>query len=166
MNNFKNATKGQLIMACGTGKTLPLWIREEVNPKLTVVFVPSISLLKQVYPSWLQHRNADFKFITVCSDKTVGKDYEYDQSIGSVTELGIPTTTNPKIISKFMMESGNKVIFSTYQSSHSIKEAQRTSKVEIDLMILDEAHILRGKESSISTNILGKDSIKTKNNFS
>ena len=66
-------------MACGTGKTLTsLWIKEELKAETTIVFVPSISLLRQTLRPWLLNSNEEFKFITVCSDKTVDKS-NYDQ---------------------------------------------------------------------------------------
>ena len=39
--------------------------------------------------------------------------------------LGVPTTTDPIEISKFLMSGGKKVIFSTYQSSNSVYLAQK-----------------------------------------
>jgi len=45
---FESSDGGQLIMACGSGKTLTeLWIAEALKTKLTIVFLPSISLLEQ-----------------------------------------------------------------------------------------------------------------------
>ena len=41
-------SRGQLIMACGTGKTLTaLWIKETLKPRTTLVLVPSLNLLAQ-----------------------------------------------------------------------------------------------------------------------
>jgi predicted helicase len=48
LDHLKKNKRGQLLMACGTGKTLVgLWIKEEMNVKRTIVFVPSIALLRQ-----------------------------------------------------------------------------------------------------------------------
>ena len=48
VKGFASADRGQLIMACGTGKTLTaLFIREKLAAERTLVLVPSLSLLKQ-----------------------------------------------------------------------------------------------------------------------
>ncbi len=42
---FKGAGRGQLIMACGTGKTFTtLWIKERLKSKNTLVLLPSLNL--------------------------------------------------------------------------------------------------------------------------
>jgi predicted helicase len=48
VKGFQLADRGQLIMACGTGKTLTaLFIAERLESKRTLVLLPSLSLLKQ-----------------------------------------------------------------------------------------------------------------------
>lgn len=48
VNGFADQERGQLIMACGTGKTLAgLWIAERLASTRTLVLVPSLSLLAQ-----------------------------------------------------------------------------------------------------------------------
>ncbi len=43
VSGFETAERGQLIMACGTGKTLiSLWIKERLNAKRALVLVPSL----------------------------------------------------------------------------------------------------------------------------
>ena len=158
---FNENDKGKLIMACGTGKTLTsLWIKEELNAETAIVFVPSISLLRQTLRPWLLNANQEFRFITVCSDKTVDKS-DYDQLNDKTSLLGVPTTTDPRKISKFLNLKGKKVIFSTYQSSRAIYEAQQKTNKKISLMILDEAHKLSGGESYFTENIFGNKQIKT-----
>ena len=50
---FKKHSKGQLIMACGTGKTLTgLWIKEALKAQRTLLLVPSISLVQQNLSEW------------------------------------------------------------------------------------------------------------------
>ena len=45
---FKHYDRGQLIMACGTGKTFTaLWIKEHILAQSSLVLVPSLSLLSQ-----------------------------------------------------------------------------------------------------------------------
>ncbi|MGA8832323.1 MAG: DEAD/DEAH box helicase family protein, partial [Desulfomonilaceae bacterium] len=48
ISGFANAVRGQLIMACGTGKTLVgLWVSEVLNCRRTLVLLPSLTLLSQ-----------------------------------------------------------------------------------------------------------------------
>jgi len=43
---FEGAERGQLIMACGTGKTFTtLWIKERLEAESTLILLPSLSLL-------------------------------------------------------------------------------------------------------------------------
>tara|TARA_B100001121_G_scaffold309318_1_gene335770 strand:- start:116 stop:3715 length:3600 start_codon:yes stop_codon:yes gene_type:complete len=151
-SKLKTEKKGQLIMACGTGKTLTsLWIDESLNNELTCIFVPSISLIEQTFKEWIINSNSGFKFLTVCSDKTVTDGKDYDLIKTRTYELGIPTTTDKNLIAKFMNQDGKKVIFSTYHSSKNVYEAQKISNVSIDLILADEAHSLTGISSSDNT---------------
>ena len=50
---FQSADRGQLIMACGTGKTLvSMWVKERLAAKRTLVLVPSLGLLSQIVNDW------------------------------------------------------------------------------------------------------------------
>jgi predicted helicase len=50
---FATHDRGQLIMACGTGKTLVgLWVAEQLKSQRTLVLVPSLSLLAQTMRAW------------------------------------------------------------------------------------------------------------------
>jgi predicted helicase len=49
ISGFQTANRGQLIMACGTGKTFVcLWVKEKLKAKRTLVLVPSLGLLSQI----------------------------------------------------------------------------------------------------------------------
>ena len=50
-------------------------------------------------------------------------------------------TSSDKIISKFINDAGNKIIFCTYQSLHLIQKVQKNKKIpNFELIIADEAH--------------------------
>ena len=69
--------RGQMIMACGTGKTfITLWIKEALEAHTTLVLLPSLSLLSQTMREWAWAGNTDFDILNVCSDKSVGKKTE------------------------------------------------------------------------------------------
>ena len=144
LDYYKQNDKGQMIHACGTGKTLTsLWIKEQFKPSNSIVFVPSLSLLKQTLEEWFKHKSSNFSIKCVCSDKTVAEGYnEFDEQKLDPTELGIPVTTNPEEVASFLKRNGNeKIIFSTYQSAPVILEAIRNfDNFMFDFGVFDEAH--------------------------
>ncbi|WP_152269679.1 DEAD/DEAH box helicase [Agriterribacter humi] len=156
---FKTADRGQLIMACGTGKTLnSLRIAEnETNGKGLVLFlVPSIALLGQTLREWSSDANEPIHAICICSDPEITKKKtENDDSDNfSVVDLALPASTNKgDIIRQFNHirtnpPAGMTVVFSTYQSIKVIAEAQKeiikNGFGEFDLIICDEAHRTTG----------------------
>lgn len=161
--HFKVADRGQLIMACGTGKTftsLKLAEQETKNNGTVLFLVPSIALLGQTLREWTSQSEKPIFPICICSDATVTKDDSEDES---VVDLALPATTNVKnIIKQFQYaksahKDGMIVVFSTYQSIDVISKAQKEMNKQekdsciFDLIICDEAHrttgvILKNKE--------------------
>ena len=120
---FQSADRGQLIMACGTGKTLvSMWVKERLAAKRTLVLVPSLGLLSQIVNDWTSASREHFEVLCVCSDQTAGKQEE-DETIISVSDLSFPVTSDPSEIATFLNGSGSRVVFSTYQSSPFIADA-------------------------------------------
>ena len=159
-DNFKHTERGQLIMACGTGKTFTtLWIKEELAFKRTLVLLPSLSLLSQTLREWTFAATQSFDVLCVCSDETVGKRGE-DEAIQSVSELAFPVTSDAEEIRRFITGNGAKVIFSTYQSSPIVADAQDSdSTLAFDLVIADEAHRCTGKVTSAFSTVLDNNRI-------
>ncbi len=158
-------------MACGTGKTMvELWVREDLDAQRTVVFVPSIALLDQFASEW--RRQADpgkpYAALCVCSDGTVGQRTadSLDEAYFTTADLeedGFDVTSDAARIAEFMKRPGRQVIFSTYQSSHLIEEAQRDPDVPaFDLAIGDEAHRVAGDEQSVFATVLDADRIRAR----
>jgi predicted helicase len=57
---FERSDRGQMIMACGTGKTLAaLGVHEHLDATRTLVLVPSLSLLSQTLREWTANAPAD-----------------------------------------------------------------------------------------------------------
>jgi predicted helicase len=129
VDGFDSADRGQLIMACGTGKTLTaLFIRERLSAERTLVLVPSLSLLKQTLNVWRANSDTEFGSLPVCSDDTVARDD--DAALEHITDLGVPATTNPEEIAAFLRRrSGPRVVFATYQSSPQIASALALGRV-------------------------------------
>ena len=140
VKKFKTTDRGQLILPCGAGKTLTsLWIKEKLKPKLTLVLVPSLSLLRQFKSSWLEQSKKDFDFFCVCGEKGVDKDTM--NSRYEIGRTGLGVTTKPKEIREFIKyNKTNLVVFCTYQSSNKIQNALKNTRIKFDLVVCDEAH--------------------------
>lgn len=150
--------RGQLIMACGTGKTFTsLKIAEQLatdnKAKATTVLflVPSIQLVNQTFREWAQETELPFRAFAVCSDVKVGKGGpkpKDDPEDIAVHDLIIPATTDTKALAAKVKEAHEHdrftVIFSTYQSIDVVARAQRDGVPEFDLVIADEAHRTTG----------------------
>jgi superfamily II DNA or RNA helicase len=161
VNNFQDVDRGQLVMACGTGKTFTtLWIKEKLQAKSTLILLPSLGLLSQTLHEWTLAANQPFDVLCVCSDETVGKKGA-DKAIHSVTDVAFPVTSNVEEIRKFLQRDGAKVVFSTYQSSPLVADAQSVATVrDFDLVIADEAHRCAGKVGNDFTTVLDSKLIR------
>lgn len=154
IKGFETSSFGQLHMACGTGKTLVgLWLHERLRSKSTLVLVPSISLVNQLYREWSANAQELFDPIFVCSDPTVRhKDDGYEYILEGLADLPFAVTTEAADIVKYFLAENvgrPKVIFSTYHSSPVLEQAcKMNARVAFDLVIGDEAHRCAGKANS------------------
>tara|TARA_A100001035_G_scaffold277421_1_gene274188 strand:+ start:31 stop:3606 length:3576 start_codon:yes stop_codon:yes gene_type:complete len=165
LNGLKDNDKGQVLMACGTGKTLTaLWIKERLKAENVLVLLPSLSLLSQTLKEWNKASKDKFKWICVCSDKSVAKeDKSNDDWISNTSDIGIPVTSSTDDIKKFIFEKGSKIIFSTYQSSPLIVDAQKDSNIPpFEIIFADEAHRCAGKVSKAFSCVLDEKKIRSK----
>lgn len=164
VEGLREADRGKLIMACGTGKTFTaLRIAETMAPKGHVLFlVPSLSLLGQALREWTAEAVRPFHALAVCSDVTIGKRrVKGDDDSGDITvyDLAFPATTNAKQLneqyhalsglrsaksSKTKSVSQMTVVFSTYHSIEAVSKAQKAGLPDFDLIICDEAHRTTG----------------------
>jgi predicted helicase len=157
-SGLKTSDRGQMIMACGTGKTFTtLWIKEALEAHTTLVLLPSLSLLSQTMREWAWAGNTDFDILNVCSDKSVGKKTEDMDP----ADAPFPVTSEVDEITKFLKQPKPKVVFCTYQSSELIAEAQLDEAVpDFDLAVADEAHRCAGKADAGFATILDADKIR------
>ncbi len=160
---LQNYDRGQLYMACGTGKTLVgLWLSERLKCQNTLVLVPSISLVSQLYHEWAANAGTKFIPIFVCSDPTVN---EKDQMVTNLHELGFPTTTNPHEIVSYFSSTRDvpKVVFSTYHSSPVLAKAFAIDEnLMFDLTVADEAHRCAGAANSDFATIFDEEAIRSR----
>jgi len=148
---FEAYDRGQLIMACGTGKTFTaLKIAEKVahdngGAARVLFLVPSISLLSQTLREWTAQTTVDLRAFGVCSDSKVSRAAEDFKA----HDVAIPVTTDAARLAAEMghrrRAAGLTVVFSTYQSLPTIAHAQAKHGVDgFDLVICDEAHRTTG----------------------
>lgn len=174
---FKNADRGKLIMACGTGKTFTsLRLTEQFlnNTGMVLFLVPSLSLLSQTLTEWKRQSVKPVTAFAVCSDSSTGKaDSEDIESLTKRDELAYPATTTAEDLARNIalfrpQAQGLTVVFSTYHSLQVISDAQHKYGLgEFDLIICDEAHRTAGgyfkdEEESIFTRIHDADFVKGK----
>ena len=151
---LKDADRGKLIMACGTGKTFTgLKIAERLAGKgrRVLFLVPSLSLLSQTLTEWTQESEIPLHSFAVCSDSDVGKKRKTDEDTVQVFthELRYPATTKADRLAAEMFKRHDdehmSVVFSTYHSIDVISRAQHDFDLAaFDLVICDEAHRTTG----------------------
>ena len=166
---FSEADRGQLIMACGTGKTytsLKIAERQAGAGGRVLFLVPSLSLLSQTLREWAAHHEwAGISTFAVCSDTKVGRTNEdinaYDMAIP-------PTTDGHRLADGLLSDlpAGHvQLVFATYHSIAVMRDAQQRGAPAFDLVICDEAHRttgvdLKDQEASYYTKVHDNDYLK------
>ena len=150
VEGLRNADRGKLVMACGTGKTLTaLHIAEQTvgSGGMVLYLVPSLSLIPQAMREWADNRSISHQYMAVCSDKSAGSDEQ-----GSITEIPIQPSTNVWDIKaelvRMKKSGGMRAVFSTYNSVERVSEAllKHDKRGRFDLILFDEAHRTTGAE--------------------
>ncbi|HBP1197705.1 TPA: DEAD/DEAH box helicase [Pseudomonas aeruginosa] len=151
---LKDAERGKLIMACGTGKTftsLKIAEQQAGKGKRVLFLVPSLSLLSQTLTEWTQESATPLHSFAVCSDSDVGKKRKSEDDAVQVFthELRYPATTKADRLAAEMLKRHDaehmSVVFSTYHSIDVISRAQADHDLAaFDLVICDEAHRTTG----------------------
>ena len=151
---LKDAERGKLIMACGTGKTftsLKIAEQQTGKGKRVLFLVPSLSLLSQTLTEWTQESTTPLHSFAVCSDSDVGKKRKAEDDAVQVFthELRYPATTQADRLAAEMLKRHDaehmSVVFSTYHSIDVISRAQHEHDMAtFDLVICDEAHRTTG----------------------
>ncbi|HHT9144664.1 MAG TPA: DEAD/DEAH box helicase family protein [Candidatus Wunengus sp. YC61] len=151
LSYFKEHTRGQLILPCGTGKTLAaMWIAEKMGGARILVMVPSLALMSQTLREWAANTSIrQFRYLCLCSDTTV--DLGNDSPIEHLYEMDIPVTTDVNHVSDFLANkpSATSVLFSTYQSSKVLSEAALKTGTVFNIGIFDEAHRTTGSKVGV-----------------
>lgn len=159
VSKFDDTTRrGQLIMACGTGKTLTsLWIAEQMVGRGGIVLyvVPSIALMQQAIRYWAEQQNIPHSYVGVCSDTKVS----HGENDIPIMEMEISVSTDSDRIAAALQHDPHrmKIVFATYQSMGVIVEAQKSSGIKFDLILGDEAHRTTGVEGKSSFTLIHHD---------
>lgn len=137
VNHYKTETLGQLLMACGTGKSLTsCFIVEELKCKDVIIVVPSLMLLSQILLEYAQ-QNIFTRYLLIGSD--ISDDSK--KFIDGMT-LVCDQDSITKWVTKNILEK--RLVITTYQSGEYIKKALIETKQEFDICIYDEAHKTTG----------------------
>ena len=159
VEGLEKQDRGQLIMACGTGKTYTgLKIAEKTVGKggKVLILVPSLALISQMISEWVQDSSLELSTFAVCSDVSVGKrsrSGSADQIQFDIHDLQLPATAKPDQLAlrlqNWVNEDAMTVVFSTYQSLKVIEDAQKDHDLaDFDLILCDEAHRTTGQIKS------------------
>ena len=146
-------SRGKMIMACGTGKTLTsLRIAEQLagTGGRVLYLVPSLALMAQTVREWAQDANIPLRSFAVCSDSQVGKRRRRSDDLIDMDALDLAFPANTDAVRLATVAAPPSpddltVVFATYQSSLVIEEAQKVHGLpDFDLVICDEAHRTAG----------------------
>lgn len=159
LEHLQKYDRGQLIMACGTGKTftairLAEKFAEQNGGHARVLFmVPSLALMSQSISEFSNEVEDPFHAYAVCSDTKVGREKKRGGAYADladlrVEDLQLPATTDGVDLAVAMnanpLDEGLEVVFSTYHSIDAVSAAQAAGIGDFDLIICDEAHRTTG----------------------
>jgi superfamily II DNA or RNA helicase len=155
---FETENRGQLIMPCGTGKTLVgLKIKEAIKAKSTLVAVPSLWLLRQTKNYWAKEKNDDYKYLCVCSEYDIDNDAKLDNYSIHDYEVDHRVTTDIERLRNFLLTEPSTVIFTTFHSLHTISKAIKGADFQFDFIFCDEAHRTTGLDNKQAYGVIHDD---------
>jgi len=162
LKKLKTDARTQLIMPCGSGKTIVgQRIIESIDDAKTIlVLVPTLQLLNDTFENYFNDTRWD-SFPFMCVGSKVVDSRAYDQMDADPSELPMVTRTDTESVKAFLKKKFNRhIIFSTYQSLPVIADA--LGKRKVDVAIFDEAHNTASKKGNVWTFGLDDKNIKIK----
>lgn len=148
------APRGQVLMACGTGKTLiALRAAEALGAQTVLVLAPTLALIHQLLGVFRAHAKwSEWSALAVCSDQKVG----YDETQIDAAQVGCDVTMQSWIARDFLEDGGVRVVFCTYASSHLLEG------LSFDVAIFDEAHKTAGRNGKPFAFALSEENVRIK----
>ena len=152
--------RGQVLMACGTGKTLvAVRAADLLSAEVVLMLVPTLPLLRQTAGVWAGQASISRRTIRVCSDQSDPG----SEQVATTSEVGFPTTTDPAAVAEFLRATGPRIVYTTYNSSPVIAEAMATvPEACFDLVVVDEAHRCAGAAKMPAKTVLDAERIRAK----
>jgi predicted helicase len=150
-----------VLMACGTGKTLVgRWLAEQRRCATTLVVVPSLALIAQTLTEWRSANGWLFEALILCSDPSTAAGAE-ERAASDGEDIPTPfwarhrlrsrpPCTPPAHVLTERRPDRPLVVFSTYHSAPVAAAAARAAGIQFDLTIADEAHNLAGHPAPTS----------------
>lgn len=145
---YKIVDRGQLHMACGTGKTrVYMRIVVRICPcGLVVVLAPSVWLLGQIIMAWRADFGREHVSMAVCHDPTVVEDPE---GYG----IHVPVTTSHLEVAEWLERNESagvtRLVVATHRSVKVVGRALQHARLAADLVIVDEAHHSAGRADKV-----------------
>lgn len=140
---YASSDRAQLVMACGTGKTL---VGQRLTEQLTadaevvVVAAPSLALLAQLRREWARDATRPIAVLPVCSESNLAE--EGDEALATAH------TTDPDQIAAWLTDphgGSQPIVFATYHSLERVRDALDAAGRRCALLVCDEAHRLAGR---------------------
>jgi len=142
VEGFTAQSRGTVVAACGTGKTLVSAYAAQhlVDEGLVVVACPSLPLIAQTLREFTRFGIAAGA-LAVCSDDTVA-----DAAV-HVSDLPCPVTTDPGRIAAWLRTGSpgeRRLMLVTHLSADAAGQGLREAGVAAGLLVVDEAHRTAG----------------------
>ena len=154
-----DGSRAQVIMACGTGKSLVgVWAAERLKAQRVLVLVPTLALMRQTAIEWCQQLDTPRRLLRISSDRS-----RVEDDVVRGDELGSVGTTDVDGIAAVLSQNEPVLVLCTYDSSPTLATAMsQLPNFEFDIVIADEAHRCAGLESSAHKTILSNDAIRAR----
>lgn len=153
---LSSVARTHAVMPCGSGKSLVgLWVMEALRADTTVVFVPSIALIGQMYQEWLANCiYPRVRWLAVCSDDTVLDD-DQDEIVVHPADIGCPVSTDPSELRNLIASRDYEklVVFCTYHSA-PVLAASLPAGFRFEFGLYDEAHKTAGNRGKVFASTL------------
>ena len=135
IKHFENFDRGQLIMACGTGKTLiSFWIYDKIRSNRCFFLTPTLDLINGVFKTWTTEIFALKRDVRICvfcsSEDTIQS--EYDSFNTDLSGIGVELIKKPEDFQRWYNTNKKKpiVVISTYQSSNKLIDISKETNIK------------------------------------